>query len=81
MQSSGAISLKTQKVLLSVGTDLDGGLGGNLALDGFPFAAVKSEGGQEALVLILGPVLTTFGQDILLSRSLRLPAIRSGLWS
>lgn len=62
-----ALALEAQKVLLGVRADLDGGFGGDDSLDGFPFAAVLGEGGEEAGVLFFGPVLAAFGEDVFLA--------------
>lgn len=52
-----ALPLQAEKVLLSVGANLDGGLGSDNALDGLPFAAVLGESVQETGVFFFGPVL------------------------
>lgn len=66
-QSRGAAALEAEKVLLGMRANLDGGLGGDVTLDGLPFAAVHGEGVDEALVLLVGPVLAALGEDVLLA--------------
>lgn len=67
MRGAVSLSLQAEEVLLSMRANLDGGLGGDDALDGFPFAAVLGQGVQEARVLFFGPVLAALGEDVLLA--------------
>lgn len=60
-KGGGTVTLKTKKIFLSVGSNLDGGLGSDVALNGFPFATVEGKGGDETFVFVVGPVFTTFG--------------------
>lgn len=65
-----SLTLESEKVLLCVRADLDGGLGGDETLDGLPLAAVLCESVEEAGVFFLGPVLTALGEDVLLAGGL-----------
>lgn len=50
--------------------DLNGCLANNQSLNGLPFTAILGEGIHKAGMLLLGPVLTALGEDVLLARSL-----------
>lgn len=69
-EGGGTVALESEKVFLSVGTDLHGGFSGDFSFDGFPFAAVEGEGVDEALVLVVGPVFAAFGEDVFFARLL-----------
>lgn len=72
MEGGGTVTFEAKKVLLCVRADLYGGFGGDVTFNGFPLPTVEREGGEEALVLVGGPVHATLGQDVLLAGDLAL---------
>lgn len=63
---------------MGVGAYLYGCFCGYVTFNGLPFAAVEDQGVEKASVLLVGPVLTAFGQDVLLARLLGRAAWRGG---
>lgn len=73
---SSVVLLDLDKVLLSMGADLDDVFGADVRFDLFPGSTVLFEGVEKKLVLFIGPVFSVFGNNVLFARLL----VGGGSW-